>query len=107
MTQTSTVNDSWELEIALEDLGSTAAEVAASLRNLGIKGEQGSCGHCPIAQWALGLGFFSSYVDQETTTIWDESDNRIDGCNPDPVQEFIVAFDEGDFPSLILEEDDD
>ena len=82
----------------LEALGTTAAEVAESLRAMGVRGVRGNPCTCPIARY-LGPG-------------WEVSGNEAAGVDvlhyrlvslPSPVRAFLRGFDGGLYPELECE----
>ena len=91
---------------ALGALGNTCGAVAQTLRDLGIKGVPTYPGMCPIARYlaAQPVGHPLHYIGTSTydTVIYfypaDPYGLIIE--HPLPVQQFIRAFDDGDYPDL-------
>lgn len=67
------------------------------------KGVRANCVHCPIARALGGPGFVSVEEEVVTMHINYDSDHPADWVIPlpDPVAEFIVDFDEGNYPDLV------
>ena len=87
---------------ALADLGSTADEVAASLRYRGIKGSiDDPCG-CPIANYIKSLGYGYASVGGGFAYAARDDIRLATECLPlpGPVQQFIRAFDNRAYPDL-------
>lgn len=80
----------------LNSMGNTADEVAAFLKEKGIKGNRAAAGSCPVAVYMRSQGgdataaVFGRYGNQEYSVHV-----------PDPVYAFIVAFDSGVYPELV------
>lgn len=97
------------LKQALEALGSTSAEIGASLETHGIKGERHYCMFCPVANY-LHLVFPDAEeveVHNEcchaTKTVVDyvQVDHpRITAETPLAVANFVEDFDNGYYPQL-------
>ncbi len=89
----------------LEALGNTATQVAATLHAAGIRGERCNEGACPIAAYLLrsDLGLFNVAVDGDTATLrfGHRGAYTCYVAVPDPVQDFIEQFDEGDYSELL------
>jgi hypothetical protein len=80
----------------LNGMGKTADEVADFLKAKGITGMKRESAHCPVANYLVSQGgdpraiIYSHYVppfDEDITT-------------PLPVFDFIITFDEGQYPEL-------
>lgn len=99
-----------KIQLAVESLGSTADEVAETLRARGINGRRDSGCDCPVAR------FIRSEVP-ETAGNWNIAGYWMDGEYvqlpqsrfalpfarvdlPDPVADFVLAFDGGDYAHL-------
>lgn len=80
----------------LEKLGRTKEEVRTSLLAMGIKGWSGA-DQCPIACYLRTLG-----APRPTVGRYDYGTGRLleGGKLPDACQEFVVAFDQDDYPEL-------
>jgi hypothetical protein len=86
----------------VKSLGSTADEVAESLRRLGVKGRRRSRCECPIAvavnKHAPGWGGIrvsgSGYLSYNDVQIMDPQTTSA-------VQAFVRAFDDGSYPYLV------
>lgn len=92
---------------ALSGLGKTKEEIANTLFNLGIKGNRGYPRSCPIAKYLgcvsiapsfNGLIIWGGYL----SSFWEE-ELSIDDLPEilQPVINFIISFDMGEFPYLI------
>jgi hypothetical protein len=95
---------------ALSGLGKTKEEIANSLFQLGIKGNPGCPRSCPITKYLGSVNVCLSYINN-SIEIWDgyfsfpfwKEELLIDEL-PDilqPVVNFIISFDMGEFPNLI------
>ena len=89
----------------LAQLGSTADEVAASLRKQGITGKPGDVTADPIANYLRAHGVDSPEVDLEQVSLaaYEDpcgSNGPISVDHPAPVRAFVIAFDNGDFQDL-------
>lgn len=99
-----------KIRLALESLGSTADEVAQTLSSRGITGRRNSGCDCPVARFLQAevpetarLWWFSGYwVDGEyiqlPLSMSELPETRVDV--PQPVYEFVLRFDSGDYPDL-------
>ena len=87
-------------------LGTTSDEIAATLRNKGIKGRRGQHQDCPIYHflaeqdfaWIVCGAFLYRPPEQPPSLAfcyWTQM--RL----PDCVRTFIARFDDGDFPDLV------
>lgn len=90
------------LQQALHDMGSTAQEVADTLKQAGIKGRRQSCENCPIARYLDLLGYACPQVGLESGI---NAGNRaifryIDEPHTEATEGFIRQFDKGEFPGL-------
>lgn len=83
----------------LASLGSTKEEVAARLVEMGIKGRRNLADSCPVANAAndhLPPRHWGYYVH-----IQENSQVKLNSLvAPDPVRDFVLAFDAGEFPEL-------
>lgn len=95
---------------ALRAMGSTATEVASTVRVRGIKGWPGSSRTCPVAQYLSTL-FTQFYVETYSTAVSMRDGGPVGDVvvwvdMPDPVSEFIAGFDSGwkdhPYPDLIV-----
>jgi hypothetical protein len=90
----------------LAALGDHEDQVAASLKARGITGERGHCGTCPIAVYLLrsDLGCYAVDVDG-SIYLWFVGPDDIQHVEkismPDPVNEFVCAFDTGRYDELL------
>ncbi len=82
---------------ALKALGTTKAAVAGKLKRLGFKGHRCYADECPIANYlkSKGLNIGSGVVPDAI----DEYGERVKTTKA--VEEFICAFDNGDYPQLV------
>lgn len=99
MTTELTADDAEELiREKVAELGDTAAEIAASLQRLGIKGRCGGMRSCPLYNYLRSLfGDLIAFVD--TGGVGIAGGGWVD--LPDVIGEFVNAFDRGHFPALI------
>lgn len=96
----------------LRGLGKTRAQVAATLRRAGVKGRRLHPLFCPVANW-LNEQFTGKSVKFEVgpCEIWVLKHTGrhfvgyADITTPDPVSDFIKAFDDGRFAKDLLAED--
>lgn len=94
-----------ELEKALEELGRTATDVAASLSHKGIRGKKASMGACPLACYLQGLAPDQDVLVGNVRFCFDEEQEgygavRRAGTLPRACQMFVDRFDEGGYPEL-------
>lgn len=79
----------------------TSDEVAEFFRENGIQGKRGLLESCLIANWAIGCGIDDVQVDNTGLNF------RLNGLPyrfaSDAIREFVVRFDNGDFPFLEAE----
>jgi hypothetical protein len=96
------------VSILLDQLGSTPERVAASLERAGVQGYPFLGAHCPIARYVHavvgvepGLGKVKIGLCRATINAphwwW-----PISVSLPVPIRLFILAFDRGQFPELLL-----
>jgi hypothetical protein len=71
-------------------LGDTADEIAASLETLGIKGNPGWPGSCPITNYLISCGAYDCCVGAVSFRIGKEVQFL-----PEPISQFIDDFDDG------------
>jgi hypothetical protein len=89
------------LTAALDNLGGTPDQVADRLRALGIKGDRIDPDSCPVAVYLTGLGLArdGEQICVTSTQVAVRKRNRVSvSCSvstPEPVREFIRAFDRG------------
>jgi hypothetical protein len=94
----------------LTDLGETPTQIAESLRAKEIQGRVGDEYECPLV-WYLrdqeGIEFV--IVDNESITWSDDAmgDNEQRIKTSEPIAQFIEQFDDGEFPELIEDYEDD
>lgn len=86
-----------ELRAKLEALGTTADEVADTLRAKGVRAVRGrlQCTSCPIAVYMGG-----NTIVTPDESGWDPLGAAVRADNPPAVSEFIRRYDAGDFPDL-------
>jgi hypothetical protein len=102
MPTTITTDD--ELVVLLGTLGDTSDQIAAAFVAKGIKGETGSAYRCPVAKWLIAeTGCREAEVDQADVCVRRDGGGSLWVTPPEPVADFIVRFDEGDYPDLIAE----
>ena len=107
--------DKEAIKTALEALGKTADEVAASLQAKGIKGVQQVCSACPLAQYLQSLWYqvrvgvnivwsCSAYGDEiadDDEIVDDDEIADDDKMTLTPATEaFRIRFDHGEYPFL-------
>lgn len=93
------------VKAALQELGTSSAEVAQTLLAAGITGERHDCRACPVARWvALRVPEVRDAFGRSTWLVSTESVAELDGLRvelPDPVARFITAFDQHNrYPDL-------
>lgn len=98
----STVSRATEL---LAALGDNADQIAASLHAAGITGERGKCGTCPIAVYLLRSALGCHAVDVDgSVKLWFTDGDGVQHVEklrmPEPIGDFVVAFDLGDYDEL-------
>ena len=94
-----TPNLSTQVKEALDALGKNAGEVAATLRRLRITGIPEVCASCPVARYLRSVTQKEIECDYKET--WNGGSGEI--CSvpiPDPVRDFMFAFDHGGFREL-------
>lgn len=89
---------------ALAALPDTADGIAAHLLARGIRGARQNAECCPIANYLTGEGFTRVYVI-ETEASAEEQWLCVD--LPASVTEFIDRIDDGEWPELVSEPEDD
>jgi hypothetical protein len=96
------------VSILLDQLGSTPERVAASLQRAGVQGYPFLGAHCPIARYVHavvgvepGIGKVKIGLSRATINAphwwW-----PISVSLPVPIRLFVLAFDRGQFPELLL-----
>ena len=80
----------------LEELGSTAGEIAENLRKLGIKGTPRAADCCPLANFLKAEGVEDPEVHDYSFSFYCGDD-----CLPDACIMFVQGFDFGRYPDLI------
>lgn len=95
------------IRVALEELGGSVEEIAATLLRKGFKGYQWNGQSCPIARYLKE----EVLVDEDEEVVKDlvvtNDEVRIDGIEvelSEPCWMFVDAFDYGKIPDLIAEE---
>jgi len=97
------------LRAALDALGSTTDEIAATLLRLGHRGVQMVACRCPIASYLTAV-MDASEVEASPASV---RVHHLDfpfpvrGMVPTPVAAFMSRFDVGDYPDLIEKEPSD
>jgi hypothetical protein len=99
-----------EVKALLAELGTSPQEVADKLMSLGIWGHKGSVPSCPIArylqrrrpgpQYLVETGKVAVVVDIKTDGDPFPVNYWVDVDMPDPVFDFIVNFDAGEYEEL-------
>lgn len=91
---------------AVDALGDTSEEVARALHALGIRGDRGLCGSCPLALFLLRLFPDAAvYVDRQwirlERDVWSVVDGTpevdhefVEAETPDPASDFIGDYDD-------------
>lgn len=82
----------------LRALGSTADEVAETLRRGGYRGERQRCDVCPIAQY-LGANDVDGPAVYPIVVFFGPECEA--ASNPEGAYLFMRAFDEGGYPDLV------
>ena len=87
----------------LDALGKTSDEVAASLTEKGIKGQEGVGCACPIYNYLVSEGVAVREIDGERAVIEPEwiGEMPVLVDLSDPVANFIYFFDQGHWPGLV------
>lgn len=88
----------------LEQLGSDAATVGATLHALGIRGWPIHPRRCAMAQY-LQRWYRSAEVDAYNITVWDDGTEQ-SIATPAAIEAFIRQFDEWQWPQLVLAAED-
>lgn len=99
------------VSILLDQLGTTPERVAASLEGAGVQGYPFLGAHCPIARYVHavvgiepGIGKVKIGLSRATINAphwwW-----PISVSLPVPIRLFVLAFDRGQFPELLLSPD--
>lgn len=92
------------IEQDLVALGETADEVAGTLLSLGACGNVGEPRSCPVFIYLNHKGHTQvKEVDDRSISTYDNNDY----ATPEPVAAFILAFDEGKYPSLDIMRDEE
>lgn len=89
-----------KVQKALEELGDTPEQVAASLRELGIKGVPLHAVYCPIAKF-VAKTIYRSSTAQYSHSTWCSIWGWYAVPNPWAVSKFIEKFDTYQYPELI------
>lgn len=79
----------------------SADDVAALLREAGVKGKPQSFGSCPVACF-IRAGGSSWAVVGRGEMQWPEGSRLLGVAMPDHVRAFIQAFDKGAYPELAV-----
>jgi len=89
----------------LQSLGKTADEVAAALRAKGVRGSPNTIRHLnPIARYVqteLASPGDVRVVDRKLTICFPDGRDQ-DVAIPQPVTDFLEAFNQGQYPDLLL-----
>lgn len=101
-----------DIKEALTELGATPRDVGLKLVALGCRGVREEGDDCPVFHYLTevkGIDYIERVVVHEVWLV----DDDLDGADPlaeadpstrvptpEPVREFIVAFDEGQWPDL-------
>jgi hypothetical protein len=87
----------------LDELGRTGPDVAAALENGGHYGALEDCGTCPVAVYLLrcDLGLTEVLVDVGQIELTFSGGSTVYLDTPEPVGQFIQAFDNGAHPELV------
>lgn len=106
------ITEEW-LTRTLTDLGDTADDVAATLRDAAIKGRRSNAVQCPVARYLARRVAEHASSTQARVNVHDDAtvlvatssahseDLIVSVALPDPVLDFIRDFDEGAYPDLI------
>jgi hypothetical protein len=91
-----------ELQQALVDLGKTGGEVASNLIAKGIKGKRYLAKQCPIASYLKSITGLRVDVDLHDVGLHAPNWNHyFNVALPKAVEQFVIQFDHGEYPSLI------
>lgn len=92
-----------DLETIVEQLGSTADEVALNLQRAGITGKRGEPDCCPVANYLSGIGFVGALVQLHHEEYLEIStpDEAADASKA--VEDFVASFDGGAYPFLVTD----
>lgn len=79
---------------ALDALGRNDVAVAATLRRLGIRGQRGVCGRCPIANYLATIwpGYDFVEVEPDVAAVW-RGHQRVQELLPAACVDFVREFD--------------
>lgn len=80
----------------LADLGTTAEQIAASLKEMGVTGDHRS-GSCPVANFLNRQGDDKTY-SVGMAVIYPGAEVYI--SSPEPIRQFVWEFDGGKYPDL-------
>jgi hypothetical protein len=111
MTTRTALTRKW-LKSLLTGLGSTADEVAATLRAAGIKGYHTDCHDCPGARYIASKASELARADKVTVTLTaeqavigitrDDTDRyrEVKARTPGALEDFLDGFDSGEYDDL-------
>jgi hypothetical protein len=87
------------LQSVLVELGNSAEAIAAKLAEAGVTGRRNDAHTCPVANFLVLKGFTSPTVCTFTVTAENGGKSML-ASTPEPLIQFLAAFDGGAFESL-------
>jgi hypothetical protein len=96
------------VSILLDQLGSTPERVAASLQRAGVQGYPFLGAHCPVARYVHAVVGIEPDIGKVKIGLSRATINAphwwwpISVSLPVPIRLFVLAFDRGQFPELLL-----
>lgn len=87
----------------LESLGNKPEDIARSLKGRGYKGIRGKSDACPLANFIKAAFKVTPNVSGDNLIVnqredWGQVTTEV--AHPNPVHDFIMNFDKGDYPEL-------
>jgi hypothetical protein len=98
-----------QLEMVLEQLGTTPDEVAATLRSHGVQGVRNTVRTLnPIVRFVQSQiradGISADVIQSDKIRLSHADGNKEEATLPAAVRQFLDAFNNGDYPQLLLPE---
>lgn len=91
---------------ALAALPETADGIAAHLTAKGVRGVPGDGCDCPISNYLTAYGFRRVWVTPAWMRAYPEPDVRQTVETPTRIADFVIRFDRGEFPELVLDQNE-
>lgn len=92
-------------ETAIRALGNTPEQVAAKLREMGIKGYRRYASRCPVANYLKACGFpvvtVATFANRYQSSADEVADEAV--YLPVCVRDWIIEFDDGKHPEFYQE----